>query len=249
MRAAYRRQSGVRPRASEPCQDDTWRLSKLSDAGKIAPHRREARASQGANWPVIGILAAAHAAVVGALLATGAITVQSSERPPIIVEMKAVPELAPEQPPAPPEFSLEPVEPQITAPEVLVETPPPPVVSLVASPSLPSPSRVVVPTNSEGLGSAPVTPPDFEADYLNNPPPRYPPLSRRAREEGEVMLKVLVTPEGSAEVIELARSSGFERLDDAAVAAVRRWRFAPAKQAGRAVMAWVLVPLTFALQS
>mgnify|MGYP000973154801 CR=1 FL=1 len=84
-------------------------------------------------------------------------------------------------------------------------------------------------------------------DYLNNPAPPYPMASRRAREQGTVMLRVLVSPAGTAQMVELEASGGFSRLDHAARDAVRRWRFVPASQSGRPVTAWVLVPVIFSL--
>jgi protein TonB len=95
--------------------------------------------------------------------------------------------------------------------------------------------------------AAPVTPPDFSAGQLANPGPSYPYLSRKAREEGVVTLRVLVSAEGRAKQLSVERSSGFERLDEEALKTVRRWRFLPARRAGEAVEAWVLVPVTFAL--
>jgi len=105
---------------------------------------------------------------------------------------------------------------------------------------------VAAPTPARGEGEA-VVPPDFSADQLNNAGPRYPSASRRAHEEGTVMLKVLVAPDGRAQDLMVATSSGFARLDDAALDTVRRWAFLPARQAGQPVSAWVLVPVTFEL--
>lgn len=92
-------------------------------------------------------------------------------------------------------------------------------------------------------------PPRFDAAYLQNPSPEYPSLSRRMGEEGRVVLRVLVTPEGRAEQLEIRTSSGFARLDQAALDTVRRWRFAPARQGAESVHAWVLIPVTFSLDS
>lgn len=88
----------------------------------------------------------------------------------------------------------------------------------------------------------------FDPDYLSNPKPLYPPASRRLREEGQVVLRVRVGPAGLAEGIELRHSSGFPRLDQAALEAVARWRFVPARRGTEAVAAWVLVPINFNLQ-
>lgn len=99
-----------------------------------------------------------------------------------------------------------------------------------------------------GAGTSPVTAARFDADYLNNPPPAYPALSRRLGEAGEVRLKVRVSATGLPARIELAHSSGSERLDRAARDAVARWRFIPARQGEHDVEDWVLVPIIFRLQ-
>lgn len=88
-------------------------------------------------------------------------------------------------------------------------------------------------------------PPRFDVDYLKNPAPAYPALSRRFRETGRVMLRVCVDPQGHPEALELHTSSGFPRLDQAALEAVRRWRFVPARSGATPMRAWVIVPITF----
>ena len=89
----------------------------------------------------------------------------------------------------------------------------------------------------------------FDADYLQNPKPIYPTLSRRLGEEGKVVLRVRVTAQGSALNVEIKQSSGHPRLDEAARAAVEQWRFVPARQGGEAIESTVLVPLHFALDN
>ncbi len=95
---------------------------------------------------------------------------------------------------------------------------------------------------------APVTPPRFNASYLDNPAPEYPPQSRSEGEQGRVILRVFVNAQGGAERVEIRKSSGFDRLDEAARATVRRWRFVPARQGGEPVSAWVNVPISFSLE-
>ncbi len=90
--------------------------------------------------------------------------------------------------------------------------------------------------------------PRFDADYLDNPVPDYPPISRRMGEEGKVFLRVLVEADGRASRVEIKTSSGSPRLDQAAEQAVRRWRFIPAKHGNEAVSAWVVVPVSFNLK-
>ncbi len=94
---------------------------------------------------------------------------------------------------------------------------------------------------------APVIAARFDADYLQNPKPVYPALSRRLGEEGKVVLRVRVSAQGASLHVEIKQSSGYFRLDEAARAAVEKWRFVPARQGSEAVEASVLVPLHFTL--
>jgi protein TonB len=88
----------------------------------------------------------------------------------------------------------------------------------------------------------------FDADYLHNPAPAYPAQSRRLKEEGTVLLLVRVSVEGTPLSVEIRNSSGFERLDEAGLQAVRQWRFVPAKRGSENVAASVLVPIQFKRQ-
>ena len=103
----------------------------------------------------------------------------------------------------------------------------------------------VLTTNAESVPS--ITAPRFDAAYLNNPAPEYPPASRRAGEVGKVILRVFVKTDGHAGEVVLRTSSGYTRLDEAAIAAVRNWRFVSATQGAQAIAAWVLVPVSFTL--
>ena len=132
---------------------------------------------------------------------------------------------------------IEPLVPPVTPSSpitTVTEAPPAPPVEL-AAPAVTSAPPV------------PLTPPRFDADYLRNPAPAYPPLARRNGEQGRVLLRVLVAPDGSAQEVLVNVSSGHPRLDEAALAAVRQWRFVPARLGRDAVEAWVIVPIAFAL--
>lgn len=96
-------------------------------------------------------------------------------------------------------------------------------------------------------GSA-VEAPRYQAAYLNNPQPPYPAMSRKQREEGTVRLHVMVDADGRAETVKVKASSGHERLDMAARAAVQEWRFVPARQHGQNTAGWVEVPIQFQLE-
>jgi protein TonB len=104
------------------------------------------------------------------------------------------------------------------------------------------------PATAPAEPAPPVKPPGFNVGYLRNPAPQYPLAARRAGEQGTVLLRVLVTQDGVPAQVSIERSSGFARLDRAAVEAVRTWRFAPARRGADAVEAWVLVPVVFKLE-
>ena len=91
-------------------------------------------------------------------------------------------------------------------------------------------------------------PPSTDADYLNNPRPAYPPLSKRLGEEGKVVLRVLIEADGSASKAEIRSSSGYDRLDQAALQTVLRWRYLPGKRGGVAEAMWFNVPINFVLE-
>ncbi|MDD2344247.1 MAG: energy transducer TonB [Tolumonas sp.] len=99
------------------------------------------------------------------------------------------------------------------------------------------------------IAPAPVEAPKFNAAYLSNPAPVYPRRSRMLEEEGIVKLKVHVSAEGNALDVQLFKSSGFSRLDDAALNAVKSWRFVPAKRGDQSIEGWVIVPVSFKLRS
>jgi protein TonB len=83
--------------------------------------------------------------------------------------------------------------------------------------------------------------------YRNNPAPEYPVAAKRRREEGEVRLSVTVSPDGRPLRVSLFRSSGHALLDQAAMDAVQRWTFEPARVAGEPVEDRVVVPVRFSL--
>lgn len=119
----------------------------------------------------------------------------------------------------------------------------------VAPPQRPASTITASANATRAPAEPPVEPPRFEMAYLNNPAPAYPPLARRAKEQGRVVLRVLVSTAGTAQDVEVRTSSGFERLDRAAIDAVRRWRFVPARRGAETIAAWALVPVLFQLDA
>jgi protein TonB len=83
----------------------------------------------------------------------------------------------------------------------------------------------------------------------SSPSPVYPAVSRRLGEEGRVILRVRVLANGEPGEVRLHKSSGIERLDAAAVAAMKQTKFNPARARwGRAVDSWVTLPVEYVLK-
>jgi TonB family protein len=105
------------------------------------------------------------------------------------------------------------------------------------------------PAPSASVKSASVkTPPTTQGNGARITQPEYPPASRLAGEEGTVHLQVYVLETGRAGEVKLAQSSGFPKLDEAAVKEVQRnWRFVPGKEDGKPVAMWRVFGVTFRL--
>ncbi len=131
--------------------------------------------------------------------------------------------------PSPNQTDTKPNAPQTTTPATASAT------IAAASPAAtsPAPAKVELPTHV--------------ATYLQNPKPDYPALSVRRGEQGQVVLNVLIGVDGRAQKAEIVKSSGFERLDAAALATVLRWRYVPGKRGGVPEEMWFKVPLAFVL--
>ncbi|WP_159880673.1 energy transducer TonB [Aquitalea denitrificans] len=91
--------------------------------------------------------------------------------------------------------------------------------------------------------------PLYRGGYLNNPKPAYPPLSLEMEETGTVRLRVQVSAQGLPVAVELEHSSGFPRLDRAALSAVRGWKFIPAKRGDESIPYTFIVPVEFSLKN
>lgn len=114
------------------------------------------------------------------------------------------------------------------APEPVAESPPP-----VAAAPAPAPFQEA----------------NYKAAYLQNPPPRYPSIARERHWQGEVLIRTRILADGTAGEVRLERSSGHEALDEAALDAVKGWRFVAAKEGDKAVDSWVIIPIDFKLKN
>ena len=183
--------------------------------------------------PALPALSAAKPIAVDLIVAPR--TGPRSERP-VEIAPRPKPEPVTKPQPKPPE-----PQPIVGAP---ADAPPP-----LDAPGPPDPPQPEAAPVAAAPVPAPValTPAAFNADYLENPPPAYPALSRRLGEQGRVILRVLVNAAGSADEVQIRSSSGHPRLDQAARDTVRGWKFVPAKRGEQPVAAWVLVPISFRL--
>ncbi|MGE8390749.1 MAG: energy transducer TonB [Pseudomonas sp.] len=150
--------------------------------------------------------------------------------PPVVDELAAKPKPKPKPLPKP-------VVKQSPKPQPKPVEAPPPAPAPVAAPAPPAPPA-----------PAPVTPASANAAYLKNPAPEYPQMAQRRGWEGTVLLRVEVLPSGKPGQIQLQKSSGRDALDAAALAAVKRWSFVPAKQGDVPQAGWVSVPIDFKLR-
>ena len=162
---------------------------------------------------------------------------------------KAVP--LPVAPPTPVKQAVAktPVARQQVAPQPLAIADPTPTANAPVGVVAPAPvaTPVAAPTSAAPPAPARLELPSSAADYLQNPKPPYPALSKRLNEQGKVVVRVLIGLDGTAQQAEIKQSSGFDRLDQAALNTVLRWRYVPGKRAGIPETMWFNVPINFIL--
>ena len=118
-----------------------------------------------------------------------------------------------------------------------------------APPAPANAATVAAPAAPGSAGEFRGLPLDKAADYATPPmPPAYPPAAIANNEQGEVILRVLIDAQGAVTELIVHQSSGFQRLDRAALMAVREWRFIPARAGLLSRPAWVEVPVRFELR-
>ncbi|WP_432422910.1 energy transducer TonB [Variovorax boronicumulans] len=144
----------------------------------------------------------------------------------------------PPPPPPPPKVAKAPPPPR---PQAIREPRPTPApqapVGTTEPPPPPAPPAAPTPPAPPALPPAPPAPPAVQlpssnADYLQNPKAVYPAMSKRLGEQGKVIVKVLVGVDGLPKSAEVKKSSGFDRLDEAAVEYIMKCRFVPGKVNG-----------------
>ena len=215
--------------------------------------RLEARASGRIRFVGLVVAGLLHAAVWVWAISYRPPAHAQVEATPIMVSLITAPEIKvappePEKITPPPKPQPRPVI-QKQTPKLLAAKTETPVAEEAPAPP-PPPVAMAPAPREEAPAPAPLVPPRFNADYLQNPSPPYPTSSRRMGEEGTVMLRVFVSAAGVPEKVELNKSSGSTRLDQSALETVqKRWKFTPARQGDMPTSAWVLVPISFSLES
>jgi protein TonB len=191
--------------------------------------------------------------------------------PPDLAPNSLLEPIAPPEPMAQP-AAIEPAD-ALAPPDSIADLPPPPrrpvaaaaaLPRPVAPPRAPAPQRAA-PAPRPAPGSAAPDAAAASAAVPPGPPPGPPPVTTEARYRhppappvypapaismgitGSVVLRALVGSDGDTQELRIWRSSGNPLLDNAALAAARRWAFAPARNGAHPIAAWVEVPVHFRL--
>jgi protein TonB len=213
------------------------------------------RARSRPNITAIAAIVTIHALAIGALIQVRN-HVQRMEEARLTVVNLAPPPPPPaaETPPPPPS------KPEVVAPPPIVQTPVPPVPQVQTTPDpvpvpVPTPAAVAVAVPGPPAPAAPPAPPstvqggDLGAQMVAGKPPRYPIESRRKREQGTVVLTLILGIDGAVESVSVSQSSGFSRLDNAARDAVKGWRWKPTIRGGQPVRVKGVVEIPFILRT
>lgn len=205
-----------------------------------------------------GLVLAVHVALVAALWQLDAVSAAVQEVAPLMVsivspspqpEARVLPAPAPRQPlPPPVVLAVPPVEIDRPAPPpvlaVQVAAPPP-----APAPVSPQPTPVPALVAPPPAASAPLQVAPGQLRYRVEPPIEVPRASRRLREQGTVLVHVRVDVQGLPQDVRLARSSGFDRLDQQALGAMRQARFIPCTANGKPVECEADAPFLYELEN
>ena len=211
--------------------------------GGTGAHARQRRVA-------IATLLAVHAVAVVALLEASRLRQVVVDAKPLFLAVVDAPAPAvPPKPLPPPPAAKMPPPPQLTLPLIATETvtAPAPMVAQVLPPPPPAAPVATVEAPPAPAPSLPRTLPPSAVQYLVAPAPVYSRISAKMRESGKAVVRVFIDEAGLPRNVQLAASTGFARLDEAALAAVRNCRFKPYLENGVAVAGWAAVPIEFEL--
>jgi protein TonB len=215
-------------------------------ADGLSPNQRRA---------LVAAILAAHVAVGYGLLQVREMREAAREIAPMFVNLIAASE--PPARPVPPPPVPQPVQKKPLPRAPVIAAAPSPVPAAVVVPALQTEPEAEAPAPPVAVQAPPAPPapppapriiPASAVEYLEPPAPAYPRLSKRNAESGRVMVRVYVDVAGMPRNVQVGTSSGFARLDDAAVAAVQKARFKPYTENGQPTAGWTHVPINFELE-
>jgi protein TonB len=183
--------------------------------------------------PLLAVIAVHVVIIYGLSLSMGYVDVPKFAKP---IEAVFIPE-APESKPEP----IPQVKPDIPQPEPVDE----PVPQVAVDEPVAPPADM--PASDNALAASVASAPSQDLKASTRVEPTYPAISRRMGEEGQVQLRILVDESGKPKDVQVLKTSGFPRLDEAATQAVRKWRFKAATDGSKNIMAWTQIALTFKL--
>ena len=218
------------------------------------------------DWISLSAIAAVHVFLLAAIVISGTDEIRPHIEPPAVVGV-LVSESTPPAPKAPKPLPVERPKPNAelrVAKQRTVKPRPMPAPAFKPALAVPSEHAISAPpspstSKTEEAAIAPpapaaptavpaseaITPPRTDAKALNNPEPIYPPVSRRLGEHGRVELDIYILADGSVGEIKLKRSSGYDRLDQSAMDAVRRWHYIPAHKGNQPIPYRYVQPVSF----
>lgn len=235
-----------------PCAPGALRAA--SELGEVLRHAQRSAGlpPAGQRALIVGVLAA-HGALAWGLWQLDGVRQAVQAALPLQVHWIAPP--APTPAPPPPPAPTTPRPPPRSTPVIAAAPTPAPAPQAVAplalepvaaEPAPPAPAAVAA-VAAPLPPAAPVVLPSTALRYLVPPAQVYPLASRRLREQGTVLLRLVVDAQGLPQQVSLHRSSGFARLDEQALQAMRAARFAPHTVNGSAVAWTALAPLAYEL--
>lgn len=202
------------------------------------------------KWPALILTVLLHVAVVAAFLMIREQIVTKRQERLTVVNLTP----APPPPPASTPETPTPQQAVVVTPRPAIEIPRPSPVQLVTTPDpVPQPVPPMPAIASPAPPAQPAPPSVVQASDLGSrmvagKAPSYPLESRRKREQGTVVMMLTLGFDGRVADISVTRSSGFDRLDQAALSAVRKWRWEPTLRGGQPVMVKGVVEIPFVLQ-
>ncbi len=209
------------------------------------------------NWVAAGAAIGVNAAFFALLITSGVISISPPVHELSVLNVLQTSQRPPDpSPPSPPkkEQQVEQDQPKTDIIVPIAKVPTPTVQTVVTAQEAPkpiaptAPSAPPSPAPVPASNSGPLSVANINTNLLSGTPPTYPMLARRKREQGIVVLRLVISEVGRVTDVDVEKSSGFTALDEAAASAVRKWRWSPTMRDGKAVVITGLVKIPFILK-